>query len=341
MEKIVSNLIVIKNGEKQQLSVLKENCNQNIQELLEMGSIIVADEYAPISNNGKYEYYDYMKHLNVYIPKKIDTASITLAYEVIESLENNSNFIDRFIYNYREDDYDYYHEGQAKLNRISDKAVETLKNKTDNSKIEELISYIEKGIDIEKNKKELLDAINDERKISNIFLIFAKEKLNLLSNKENKMVQAYRNFDLERLLTADNIFEYSLNNGGAGCISIFEDDIISSTATKMQHGEETKYHLRKRGLGDISDVSQAHVQFNLIEIQLYKDTLVIYTPNNLNEYQKEQLLSILNQVKQIEINHQEKIDVHIDKYQQEENYSTDINDVIMFVNGMETKVNSK
>lgn len=286
MEKVVSNLTIIKNGKQQNLSILKENCNQTIQELLEMESIIIADEYGPIPNNGTYEYNDYMKNLNIYIPKKIDAASITLAYEVIKDLENNSNFIDHFIYNYREDDYDYYSESKAKLNRVNDNVVESLKNKTDNSKIEELISYIEKGIDVEQNKKELLAAINKEREISNIFLYYAKEKLNLLTVKEKEMFQNYREFALERLLISDDMFKYPLNNGGAGCISIFEDSIISSTTTKMQHGEETKYHLRKCGLGDISDAAQAHMEFNLIEIQLYKDSLVIYTPDNLNEYQK-------------------------------------------------------
>lgn len=341
MKDIVSNLIVIKNGRQQQLSVLKENSNQTIQELLKTGSIVIEDEYTPILNNGEYNYSDNIKNLKIYIPESIDIVSIPVSYEIIKNIEKNPNFINRFIYNYRKDDYDYYDERQAKLNKIYDDIIDELKDKVDNSKIQELISCIKNGIDVDENKNELLSIINEEKNVSNIFLYYTKEKVDLLSSKGKEMLQVYRSFNLEKLLTSYEYIKYPLNNGGAGCISIFEDDMISSPITKMQHSEETRYHLKKRGLGYISDISKSYIEFNVIEIQLYKNTLIIYTPDNLNEYQKEQLLSILNQVKQIEVNCQEKIDVNLDKYQQEENYSTDVDDVIEFVEKIEVKVNSK
>ena len=154
------------------------------------------------------------------------------------------------------------------------------------------------------------------------------------------MFRYYREFNLERSLIGDMSI-YPLNNNNSGLISIFEDKMYSTSLKKMNHLEEMKYHLLKYGynVGDKIKVLSVFNDYNVVIIKIYKKTLIIQVPNNLNSFQKENLLSVLEEVRIIDEVSGMSIEVYLDGLEQNDEYFIDAYNVINFVKSI--KVNSK
>lgn len=300
MEKIFSTLTLIKDNEVKEITSTREEYYDLIFKLLKENYIIVSNQYSFVLYNNKYEYHDYMKQLKIYIPNKINDSSISITYDIIKNHEENSNIINKLIYNIRGDDYDLYQE----------------------------------------------DNLNDNDKtnsVSKIFLCYVRKKLNLLSESEKKMFQYYREFDLERLLTSDEITKFPLNNDNAGVISIFDNEIYTSTCTKVQHSGEIDYHIKKHDkeqkIESEDTIYTKKEKFHEIIIQVLKGELLIWTPEKITEFQKEQLFIILEKVKMI--NKKSNIIVWLDKIEKQKDTTNNIDNIISFVEQMDVKVNLK
>ena len=154
------------------------------------------------------------------------------------------------------------------------------------------------------------------------------------------MFRYYREFNLERSLIGDMSI-YPLNNNNSGLISIFEDKMYSTSLKKMNHLEEMKYHLLKYGynVGDKIKVLSVFNDYNVVIIKIYKKTLIIQVPNNLNSFQKENLLSVLEEVRIIDEVSGMSIEVYLDGLEQNDEYFIDAYNVMNFVKSI--KVNSK
>jgi hypothetical protein len=144
---------------------------------------------------------------------------------------------------------------------------------------------------------------------SEILPYFLKEKTNKLSLEEKEIVDTYRNFDLEKLLTYDIPKEYKLNNGNAGIMVIAPDNMYVSTCKKMQHKCEVDMilgHIRP-DIDSNSDIMEYTEKSKSIIIQVCKGELIIWFPKHIKNYQANQIRTLIDFIKQINSRSKEAI----------------------------------
>lgn len=131
---------------------------------------------------------------------------------------------------------------------------------------------------------------------------FLREKTNELTEDEKVMFKKYREFNLEDLLTIDYKSIYPINNSNSGVIIITEDKTVSSTCKKDQHGLE---------IIDITNVLHPNLdtkKMNVNErvnatsdicVQIFTGDMIINLPDNMNEYQIDQLNILMDNTRLI------------------------------------------
>lgn len=331
------NITTISSGNIKSFNIPYEKSDDLISKLVKENLIVISQLYKEYENNGDICKYS----LEVYIPRIIDYSSILISYEFIEIAEQDIYGGDKKLYNYHnfDSDYDYYNEEQAKIFRLYEFDLNNLLV-TDNlfDKANKLINNISNDINDFESENKLLQIINANRNISDIFLYFVKEKLGLLSDDEKLMFKYYREFDLKRLLIG-NLKKYPLNNDNSGVISIFKDQIYKSTLTKMNHTKEIIHHLIEYGYNITDKISITTVCeiYNVIIVKIIYNTLIIWSPKKINMFQKKNLLSILEQVKMIDAYNNDEIEVYFDMFNYDRDYSIDAKDVYKYVEKIKIK----
>ncbi len=146
---------------------------------------------------------------------------------------------------------------------------------------------------------------------SEILPYFLKEKTGSLTEEDKEVVNSYRNFNLEKLLTEDIPKEYKLNNDNAGMIVIAADNMYVSTCKKMQQKSEINMIL-----GHINpDIDQNSTIMEFTEnsrniiIQVCKSELIIWIPKYIKSYQVDQLKVLIDVIRQIDSKIKEPISV--------------------------------
>lgn len=146
--------------------------------------------------------------------------------------------------------------------------------------------------------------INALRRPSKILDLFLRKKLGRLNPKEIREYSNYEKFNLENILFSNNRHKYSLNNGDAGVITIFEDCEYKTPVTKMQHGAEKDAQLSwyRNDTGDHRDDP------NYIYIQVMSEEVICWLPENINEYQVNKMKDFIGEIKDLQnIHHDVKI----------------------------------
>ncbi len=332
-----ANIATIALGNIRYFNIPYGKSDKFITQLVKKNFIVISQLYKKYENNEDICKYE----LDVYIPKIVDYNSIMLSYEFIKKAEQDIYGGDRKLYNYHisDSDYDYYNEGQAKIFRLYEFGLDNLPL-LDNFLMEadEFINNIRNDINTSKSEDMLLEIINRGRNISDVFLYFVYEKLGLLSDDKKLMFKYYREFDLERLLVG-NLKKYPLNNDNSGLISIFEDKMYKSTLTKMNHMREIRHHLIEYGYNVDEKISMTIVCdiYNVIIIKIIHNTLIVWSPKKFNNFQKENLLSILEQVKIIDNCNKDEIEVYFDMFNYDSDYSVNVTDVYKYVEKIKVK----
>lgn len=130
---------------------------------------------------------------------------------------------------------------------------------------------------------------------------FIRQKHGQLNIEEQFMYNEYINFKLEDVLTKD-YGHLPINHGNAAVILISKDDIIRENTRKYQHGAEFDYYLsrkypdiieRRYTVWELADYTE-----NIL-IQLSDKTFIAYIPE-MNQYQKEELSSIISELATIQ-----------------------------------------
>lgn len=325
------NITAIISGNIKSFDIPYEESDILITKLVKENFIVISELYKKYENNG-----DICKcSLIVYIPRIVDYSSILPSYEFIEKAEQDIYGGDKRLYNYHsfDSDYDYYNEKQAKIFRLYEFDLNNLP--VDDHLLEKtnkLIDNINNDINTFESEDRLLEIINNNRNVSDIFLYFINEKLGLLSNYEKLMFKYYREFNLKRLLI-DNLKKYPLNNDNSGVISIFEDKVYKSALTKMNHINEIRHHLIKYGynINDKIKMTTVCEVYNVIIVKIIYNTLIIWAPKKFNMFQKENLLSILEETRTINNCSKDEIEIYFDRFNYDSDYSTDVIDVYKYV----------
>lgn len=130
--------------------------------------------------------------------------------------------------------------------------------------------------------------------------ILLREKLNRLTQEEQKMMDEYRNYDLKAILTSDHL-SAKINNGDAGIIVITSDKTFEKTVTKLQHGAEIDWCLEQENLTNEGSIWNLVENNNSIIIQLCYGEAILWlnSYNKRTEYQQSELTRIMVDMKQI------------------------------------------
>lgn len=132
---------------------------------------------------------------------------------------------------------------------------------------------------------------------------FVREKTNELTNEEKIMFDKYRKFNLEEILTTDFKAIYPINHTDAGVIQISQDRTIASTLKKQLHGDEfsaISKVLHPKLKTDFSDLAQVVKSTSDILIQVSIGELLLWLPVEMNDYQREQLQNLMDEVRIID-----------------------------------------
>lgn len=153
-----------------------------------------------------------------------------------------------------------------------------------------------------------------KEKILEIINTFLNEKNNQLNKYQKEMLDHYRRFDLERMLTTDERQKYALNDGNAGVIVITPDTTYASTCRKEQHGAQVTSIMQNYYYNDFqknrnftfmpsSAEPEGPEVFHSIMIQVSYDEnypLIMWKPEKINEFQYQQLIKLTKEIKKIE-----------------------------------------
>jgi hypothetical protein len=289
------NVILIRGNKKEEVSIYQD----------ELSSFLLKNkDYFIIYES----YIDNQISLNVNIPECIDYSQVLMTYTLLQEYEVKEKYVLNRIYNLKNQDYDVY---EVSLKILNDKV--KLLSTNDNNFMNN--SEIQK---LKQEKKSILEEVKKEMNISQIFLLFIKEKQKLLSPFQEELFKHYREFDLKRILIEDDNLNYALNNGNAGCITIFKDEVKKSTTTKKYHDNEFELHLRSKGYktdvfkekNNFNSFIKLMNEYNCCFIRLFASSIMIWTPEVLNEFQIQQLKNILEETKKIEEMTNKKIEIY-------------------------------
>lgn len=151
------------------------------------------------------------------------------------------------------------------------------------------IKYI-MNIHKDKYTEERYNQILESRKPIKVLDIYARQRIGTLTKEEQDMYNKYANFDLDFLLFSDNSDLLTINTDNSGFITIFEDDIFKNTNTTDAHSEtknkQEKWYKNKHHKESINNVS----------IFIYKETMVLFVPEIMTDYQKDELSKIILEV---------------------------------------------
>lgn len=300
----MNRVILIKDNKKEEFLINQEELSSFL--LKNKECFIIYESLIKNEVNGTYG--EDQVSLNVNIPKSIDYSSVITIYKILQELEQDSKYILKKIYNIREDDFDTY----ELSNRILDQRVQLLYNNENNFMNN---SNIQK---LKKEGKSIVEEVKKELNISEIFLLFVKEKQGLLSLSQQDLFKHYRCFDIKTILTVDENLSYSLNNGNAGSITIFEDEAKKTTTTKKHHDDEFEMHIRTKGYkADIFEDKNSFNSFirlmnycHCCFIRLFTSGFMMWTPEELNDYQFNEIENILREISMIEKESGKKFDIY-------------------------------
>lgn len=136
---------------------------------------------------------------------------------------------------------------------------------------------------------------NEDRTPDRILDLFLRKKLNGLTPKEEKMYQIYEEFNLENILYEDST-KLDLNNKNSGVITIFKDETYKSTVTKMSHKSEHQQHINA-----YTSANKSSVEKDNVYIQLTNNYVSFVFPEEINDYQKDQLNDFLKELEDIQL----------------------------------------
>ncbi|MDO5003535.1 MAG: hypothetical protein Q4E39_04850 [bacterium] len=215
------------------------------------------------------------RNLDIFVSKNISPKDykILMKSDVSKPKDFRSIIIKNYVLRDGRDDYDVYDYKQNILHERKD-------------------CSIEESLRMRK--------FNNTRMPSNILDLFLRKKLNKLSKEEEKMYYKYENFNLEDILFSNDREKFSLNNGDAGVITIFDDCEYKTTVTKMQHGLEKDKHIDWY----MKDTNDNRRNLNYIYIQLMPGEVICWLPEKPNEYQLDRMDKFVEEVKDLEaMNH--------------------------------------
>lgn len=300
----MNRVILIKDNKKEEFLINQEELSSFLLKNEEY--FIIYESLIKNEVNGTYS--EDQVSLNINIPKSIDYSSVITIYKILQELEQDSKYILKKIYNIREDDFDTYELSNRILNQRVQLLYNNENNFMNNSNIQKL-----------KNEgKSIVEEVKKELNISEIFLLFVKEKQGLLSLSQQDLFKHYRCFDIRNILTVDENLNYSLNNGNAGSITIFEDEVKKTTTTKKYHDNEFEMHLRTKGYktdvfkykNNFNDFIKFVTDYHCCFIRLFTSGLMIWAPEELNDYQINEIENILKEVNIIEKESNQKFDIY-------------------------------
>ena len=141
---------------------------------------------------------------------------------------------------------------------------------------------------------------NPDYSMSEKLDVLLREKLNRLTQEEQKMMDEYRDYDLKAILTSDHL-SAKINNGDAGVVVITPDKTFEKTVTKLQHGADIDWCLAQENLayeGSIWDLVENN---NTIIMQLCYGEAIIWlnSYDKRTEYQQSELTRIMTDIQQI------------------------------------------
>ncbi len=137
-------------------------------------------------------------------------------------------------------------------------------------------------------------SINDSNNGKLAIKMLLNEKTNELDEKEKKILNSYRDFDLKKLLLHEN--NEIINNSNSGVMIITNKELICST-------------LRKKNCKDQIDSIIENLynegnsnKLNIINIQIQSDKkIIIDMPEKINEFQYKALTSIIKLIKSLKV----------------------------------------
>ncbi len=139
--------------------------------------------------------------------------------------------------------------------------------------------------------------------------IFMRDKLGQTTDYEKEMLEHFRTFDLERIITRAD-FKYPLNNRDCGLIVITQDEFLTNPCSGIgaQHSSAVsdilmnKYNkLYKKNIDYTFHVGTDIFESVMIQCSNMGDygEFLIWTPYKLNEFQYESLLKLQDTLKAI------------------------------------------
>lgn len=140
---------------------------------------------------------------------------------------------------------------------------------------------------------------SNQRTVSGVCAGFIKEKLSILTPKEQEMFFKHRSFDLNSLILED-YYKYSINNKNTAIVIITPDEVIKKTVTKSFHKREIKACLDKfYKVDDNFNYNELVSNHNLVVGLITKDVIITYVNANINEFQQEALKTFANDINDI------------------------------------------
>ena len=153
-------------------------------------------------------------------------------------------------------------------------------------------------------------AILKSRKSKKVLDIFLRKKLNMLTKEEEEMYHRYEDFDLDTLLFGNDIELDPLNTDNCGVISIFLDTTYKSTNVTNAHSATEEKHCR--WYDKTHDIPCD--ENNSIHIRVFKETITLFIPEHLNNYQIEELDKVIMEIDDLCKFHNKKITIECERY---------------------------
>lgn len=148
----------------------------------------------------------------------------------------------------------------------------------------------------------------DNYKSKKVIELFMRDKLGQTTDYERKMLEHFRTFDLERIITGADA-KYPFNNGSGGVIVITQDEFLTNPCSGIcaQHGSAisdilmNKYNKTYNENKDYTFITGPDkFQSVMIQCSCADDgEIIIWTPSKLNEFQYGSLLKLQDNLKAI------------------------------------------
>ena len=137
-------------------------------------------------------------------------------------------------------------------------------------------------------------SINDKDNVKIATKILLDEKANELDEKEKKILNSYRDFDLKKLLLHEN--NEIINNSNSGVMIITNKELICSTLRKKNCKDQINSIIE-----NLYNEGNSN-KLNIINIQIQSDKkIIIDIPEKINEFQYKALTSIIKLIKSLKV----------------------------------------